>query len=147
MEYYESTNDFCDGQIDQTAVVQSPGELSERDEKILDFAEALNQILQWCFTGGKQRVGRQTVCNRFVSMCAVLRPDLVGNKNYRQIGKMFRIRKSIISRYALDFQDRFGVQFRRSQKRHFQNNHKPKTANGKITNRMESAPTVPRDRH
>jgi hypothetical protein len=45
-----------------------------------------------------------------------MRPDLMGNVSYAKLGKECGVTKSLLSKLAVEFQDEFGVHFRRSMK-------------------------------
>lgn len=91
-------------------------ELERSAEEVRTLAEAFDKILFWCWSGnnGKRRSSRASYA-RFVAMTAAMRPDIFGDMSYKQIGKEIRVTKAWMSRLALEFQDLFGVHFRRSR--------------------------------
>jgi hypothetical protein len=91
-------------------------ELERNPDDIHGMSEAFDKILFWCWSGngGKRRKSKASFA-RFVALTAAMRPDIFGNMSYKQIGKELRVTKAWMSRLALEFQDEFGVHFRRSR--------------------------------
>ena len=135
---YDSTNDWADSQLDEQYSREPNGQHSETDEKFLTMAEGLSRIMDWCFYGNEKDRTRgpraQTAMLRFVAMAAVLRPELLGNMSYAQIGKKLHRNNRTISQYAIEFQSKFKIHSRRNRTkaarkqfldRHFEKYHEP----------------------
>ena len=137
---YDSTNTWADARLEESeAHSQNQNEqLTERDEKFLTLGEGLGRIMDWCFFGNKKEHSKgpraQTAMIRFVAMAAVLRPELLGNMSYAQIGKKLHRNNRTISQYAIEFQSRFKIHSRRNRTkaarkqfldRHYEKFHEP----------------------
>lgn len=85
-------------------------------EEIGDMAEAFDRILFWCWSCGKARRDCKASFIRFVALTAALRPDIFNNASYKQIGADLKVSKAWMSKLAVEFQDEFGVHFRRSRR-------------------------------
>ena len=115
---YDSTNTWADAQLEARSQNQNE-QLTGRDEKYLTLAEGLSRIMDWCFFGNEKEHSKgpraQTAMIRFVAMAAVLRPELLGNMSYAQIGKKLHRNNRTISQYAIEFQSRFKIHSRRNR--------------------------------
>ena len=83
-------------------------------EKVTNIADAFGLILEWCWLSRRNKRNPKTAFIRFASLCCTVRPELLDDKNYEQIGAELGVSKEVISRYSLEFQDTFKVHFRRS---------------------------------
>ena len=84
--------------------------------KINLMSDSLRDVLDWCWRtkfGPRKLKGAQ---HCFVALTALVRPELVGDMSYEQIGRRLGVGKSNISRIARSFQKEFGVKFSRSHR-------------------------------
>jgi hypothetical protein len=139
---YNSLNEkWAGGQLDEQFLYDQNAERSPRDEKFLTLAEGLSRILGWCFYGNKEKPVKgarpQTAMLRFIAMAAVLRPELLANMSYAQVGKKFHRNSRTISKYAVQFQSKFKIYSRRNRTqaarkqfldRHYEKFHEPNGA-------------------
>lgn len=92
----------------------------ERLDKIKGLAELLDSVFFWCWTKETNRgiIYRhpKAAQKRFVAMTALVRPDLIRDKSYEEIGEVVGIGKAWMSAMSKDFQNSFGLKFQRSHK-------------------------------
>jgi len=92
----------------------------ERLEKLKGLAELMDSVFFWCWTektaSGFTPRHPKAAQNRFVAMTALVRPDMIGDKSYEQIGEQIGVGKAWLSAMAKDFQKNFGLKFQRSHK-------------------------------
>lgn len=81
------------------------------DDAIPNLAAALKEILGWIWTS--QRPNAALV--RLVSMTATLRPELMNNQTFEQLGAQLGVTKQSISYASTAFERRFKLQFRRGR--------------------------------
>lgn len=87
------------------------------DEPTPDLADAFAEILDWCWQGPKNKNRHvRSASLKFATMSALLRPELAGNKSYKEIAAEFGVTKQRLSAIAQEFQERFGIHFRRSRR-------------------------------
>lgn len=92
----------------------------DRLERLKGLSELMDEVFFWCWTektdeGFKPRHAK-TAQKRFVAMTALVKPDLIGDMTYAQIGEHVGISKQWMSAMAKDFQSNFGLKFSRSHK-------------------------------
>jgi hypothetical protein len=88
----------------------------ERDE-MPAAADALGRVMDWCWREPKgNRRDQPTAYRHFLALSAVMRPDLFDNVSYTTLAKENGITKAWISKLATQFQDEFGIHFRRSRR-------------------------------
>ena len=103
---FEEVADRVDGGLTATALdTPTPRELA---------ADVLREVLAWAWlkSNGKPHNFR-VAFNKFVALSSVIRPEFVGELSYRQIGERLGTTKAAVSKNALKFTQRFGVQFPR----------------------------------
>jgi hypothetical protein len=87
------------------------------EDKVKTLAVAFDRILRWCWKTQTDRCRQNRAAFfRFAALTAAMRPDLMGNVSYAKLGKECGVTKSLLSKLAVEFQDEFGVHFRRSMK-------------------------------
>lgn len=101
-------------------------ELTEATAEVRELGEALSAILRWVWRNGQKQRRPRPAVTRFMALSAVLNPDLFDGDSYQVIGAEFvGVTKAAVSKAAVQFQDEFGVHFRRSRKEtareHFRN--------------------------
>jgi len=117
VDYFDSNDDssYAENHLDESQI--SVAEIRSLDgEKFHELGEALNKILNWCWVGERRPRRGRAAFNRFVAMCAVVRPEIFNNQSYKIIGKSIGVSKPMISVLATKFQREFGVHFRRSHR-------------------------------
>ena len=75
-------------------------------------SESLEKLLQWIWKSEDLKFA----FIRFISMSAAMHPELLNDQTYQELAKKLNCTRSLISRNVVDFQDTFGVHFRRSKK-------------------------------
>lgn len=75
-----------------------------------DVATAFGVLLEWCWHSGFVSAQR-----KFAVVTAGLRPDLVNNESWKQIGERLGCGKAAISKQAQNFQKTFGLKFSRTR--------------------------------
>ena len=83
---------------------------TERPTNYAHAGDALELLLLWIWS----KPDFDVAFNRFVSMSAVMRPELLDNMSYVQLAAKLGVTKACISKNALDFSRAFGLRFRRS---------------------------------
>lgn len=128
-----------DNQLEPVVGFEYPDDETDRGNPIMaqlteasakDKAEVAAELLRgflfyiW-HDGSGDHVSMQPAFRKFVVVSAVLRPELLKNKSYEQIGKKLGITKAGVSAIAKRFEKAFGCQFRRSHTfpNHHENNH------------------------
>jgi len=74
-------------------------------------AELFSKILNWCFAARGQSL--KAAAGKFAVVAAGLRPDLVNDLTFEQIGAQLDITKQAVSKNAVLFQQAFGFTFAR----------------------------------
>jgi hypothetical protein len=75
-----------------------------------DAAIAVGLMLEWIWSGGWRSAQR-----KFAAFTAGLRPDLIDNATYAEIGKRLGCTKAAISKAAVRCQEQFNIKFTRSR--------------------------------
>ena len=79
------------------------------------MAEVFRRILDWVWrTPKRQRIPRAALA-RMMAMTAVIDSRYFDDATYEELGKRIGVRKTQISKLAVDFQDEFKIHFRRSR--------------------------------
>jgi hypothetical protein len=127
---------FISGRIETPAamthhVAQSDGEHAGFEalgpEQIIDFpfvaldgiehdpirtaADVFATVMTWVWGAGSIR----SAMTRLAALTAALRPDLLGNKSYQQIGAELGVSKQSVARFGVAFCDEFGIQCARGR--------------------------------
>lgn len=99
------------------------------------MARMLSRIIVWIWG---RRIEYKAALNRLVSLTAGLRPDILQNRSYLELGRMLGCTKQNLSRTALMAQKEFGVKFARSRQEEHRRvmserakGHKPTHTGGK----------------
>jgi len=90
-----------------------PGAVAPGD--IHDLAEGLRAILGWLWSDGYNSHRPRAALIKLTAMTATLNPELFDNKTFAEIGKTMHTKKQNLSNAAVEFEERFGVQFRRGR--------------------------------
>jgi hypothetical protein len=70
------------------------------------------EIMAWVWSG---KYPFKSAAIKFAALTAGLRPDLLGDRTFLQLGREYGVTKAAISKAALKFSDAFGIQFTRSR--------------------------------
>lgn len=90
------------------------GNVSESsDEARAQAVEVLQRIMAWVWSGNGNRL--QCAVLRFTALTAGLRPDLLENKTYLELGNELGVTKQGFSKAALKFSDAFQLKLARSR--------------------------------
>jgi len=84
-------------------------------EDIHELAEGLRAILSWLWSDGYNSHRPRAALIKLTAMSATLNPELFDNKTFEQIGKLLKTKKQNLSNAAVEFEERFGIQFRRGR--------------------------------
>ncbi len=92
----------------------------ERLEKIRGLTAIFDEVLFWCWNvkcaDGSFKVRTiRSAQNNFLIMTALVKPEILDGMSYEEIGMKAGITRQNISRVANDFQNEFGLTFRRSR--------------------------------
>jgi hypothetical protein len=104
------------GEVDKHLGLREPGqEAAEHHEEVMDAAgRVLARVFVFCLTDRKGQPRPLTEgLRRFVSVVAVLRPDLLANKTYKQLARRLHCTHACLSGLALEFSDSLNLHFRR----------------------------------
>ena len=117
MLQFDSLNDFCETEMEDSSLLLQNSVRDDSSEAIVCTAEALSRILDWCFRpgGGRNKAPARAASLRFISMCAVMRPDLLEGKSYDKIAQNLGVTKKVISKHAVEFHKRFKIHSRRNR--------------------------------
>jgi hypothetical protein len=77
-----------------------------------EAAEILGKVIAYCF-GPTGRL--RQACVRFVVLAAGLRPDLLQDRTYEQLGRELGVTKQSVSKCAIRVSKAFGIQFARGR--------------------------------
>jgi hypothetical protein len=92
----------------------------ERLERIKGLAELFDEVLFWCWNvridGGYKIRKYRAAQNRFVAITALVKPDVFNGDSYELIAGRLGITKQLLSNYAKEFQEEFGLKFQRSHR-------------------------------
>lgn len=90
---------------------------STEDDVRAAASEVLSQVLGYCWGdhGEGSVLPMKTAVLRFVAFTAGLRPELLKNQTYSQIGAQLGVTKAAVSKTALAVEARFGIKFARSR--------------------------------
>jgi hypothetical protein len=100
---------FDFGKIDEAL-----GEVESTSEDTQAQAAALfSQIMSWVWAGPNVSLHHATV--RFAVLTGGLRPELIANLSYREIGIRMGITKQAVTKVAKKFEDAFNFRFSRSR--------------------------------
>jgi hypothetical protein len=103
---FHPTTDFNYGDVDELL-----GQLeSTHDEVRAEAAAAFSKILAWIWSTGPKHAQI-----KWLVLTAGLRPDLLDDKTYREIGIICGRTRAAISKAARKFQKTFGIKFARSR--------------------------------
>lgn len=100
--YPEEVDDFAE--VDPAVLTGVPVKSLEQ------AAEVLSLILSWCWSRGFKTAQR-----RFAALSAGLRPDLLNDRTFLEIGAELGCTKAAISKNARLFQEAFGFRFSRTR--------------------------------
>jgi hypothetical protein len=91
-----------------------PPELKQPDLMMLAASE-LREVFHWVWQPEKHRRPKlQASFRRFIALSATMRPELLGNLTYRQLGELLGCTRAALCKQALLFTRQFGnLQFRR----------------------------------
>ena len=98
----EPTTDFPYAEIDGEHKEPTATELA---------GEAFGRMMAWVW----EDPCYSSAFRKFIAVTAVVKPELLGNDTYEQIGKKSGCGKAAISRSAVAFSDHFGLHYRRSR--------------------------------
>jgi len=109
--------DFDYNAVDRGDPLTSVLEEAAPEDEIKTLAVAFDRILRWCWRTQLDRCRQKRAAfYRFMAMTAAMRPDIMDNVSYAKLGKGYGVTKAQVSKLAVEFQDEFGVHFRRSMK-------------------------------
>jgi len=102
---------ICD--FDFAAIDESTAKFfDEAPDNVLEqSAEAVALILQWVWSGDDFTAAFR----KFAAITAAVRPDILNDSSYKQIGEKLGCTRASISKSALNFQDHFKIKFSRSR--------------------------------
>jgi hypothetical protein len=85
-------------------------------DKFHELGELFRQNLNWIFLApcGRRRTMR-TAFIHFTCLAAALHPELFANLSYQKIGLELGVTKACLSKFTVQMQKRFGIQFSRSR--------------------------------
>lgn len=83
----------------------------ERDPAAI-AGDGLERLMRWLWQSSDMKGS----FIRFVAMSAAMRPELLDNQSYNDIAKKLNVTRATISSFAVQFQKKFGVHFRRSKR-------------------------------
>jgi hypothetical protein len=89
----------------------APDDHDDHDDDRATAADALGELFRWCGEGKTARV----VALRFLAVLAGCRPDLLGQKTYKDIAREFRVTKQNFSKTMMRAEARFKVKFARTR--------------------------------
>jgi hypothetical protein len=101
-----------------------------------DVATAFGMVLEWCWHRGFVSAQR-----KFAVVTAGLRPDLVDNESWEQIGERLGCGKAAISKQAQNFQNTFGLKFSRTRSEDARR-HMAASMRGNRNHRKAGTPTT-----
>ena len=84
---------------------------TDHDDDRATAADALGELFRWCGEGKTARA----VALRFLAVLAGCRPDLLGQKTYKDIAREFRVTKQNFSKTMMRAEARFKVKFARTR--------------------------------
>ena len=114
---FVSESHDLEGTIDFDFDAIDDGLLADELSVQAQLADAFREILEWIWHDWKLTKKPESAFMRFVAMSAVLRPELVGDLSYEQIGAKFGgLTKQAVSKNAVNFSDRFKIHLRRSRR-------------------------------
>ena len=93
---------------------KEPQQPAAEPEQPLGLAgEGLREILTWIYHHRTGHQPMQTVLRRLTVITALLRPELVGNRTFREIGCELGCTRACLCKIGVAFSRQFGVHFRR----------------------------------
>ena len=88
-----------------------------REDGIAFASNILRAVLEWAWDSRKPSRRFKTALRRLTAMSCVMRPELVGNLGYREIGRELGCTKANLSKAGIQFAREFGdLRFRRQHK-------------------------------
>lgn len=93
-----------------------PEQATPSDDPMVLATQVIRRLLDWSWKRGAPKI-THAAFTRFAAMTAVLRPDLLEDKTFQEVGEMLGVSKATMSKYACEFSDTFGIQCRRSRSR------------------------------
>jgi len=78
-------------------------------------ADALMRMLQWCWPREHATGSFRAAFTRFAALSSSMRPELLDNGSFKSIGERLGVTRALLSKYSVEFEQTFGVQFRRGR--------------------------------
>jgi len=106
-------------EVDERNGWREPGEAAaiRRDEVFAAAGRVLSQVFVWCLLDAKgQTRPLSEALRRFIAIVAVMRPDLVGDRTYKQLASQLHCTRAALSALALRFTDSLGIHCRRQRR-------------------------------
>lgn len=103
-------------EIDFDEIDKLLSEESAKRDPIPDLSDAFAAILDWVWNGKSGPRSPRGAFVRFASLSAVMNPETLNNKSYKEIGAELGVTRAMISLHAKRFEKHFGIHFRRSRR-------------------------------